>query len=36
MIRTKEYYAVNYGAIRMVPTYTDLDGMDQVQTELLG
>lgn len=36
MIRTKEYYAVNYAAVRMVSTYTDLDGMDQIQTELLG
>ena len=36
MIRTKEYYAVNYAAVRMISTYTELDGMDQIQTELLG
>ena len=35
-IRTKEYYAVNYGAIRMVTTYTDLESIEEVEKELLG
>ncbi len=36
MIRTKEYYAVNYGAVRMVSTYTDLTSMEEIEKELLG